>query len=91
MSGPRKYVKLPPIEAMQWTGDNFKEIKEFCPSVRPVIGDSHSLIIETLEDGNDSQVPHYASPYDWIVRGSRGEFWPIKPEIFAETYKEMEE
>lgn len=32
-----------------------------------------------------------ASPGDWIVKGVAGEFWPVKPEIFAQTYEEVVE
>jgi hypothetical protein len=28
-----------------------------------------------------------ASPGDWIIRGVQGEFYPCKPDIFAETYE----
>ena len=28
-----------------------------------------------------------ARPGDWIIRGVKGEFYPCKPEIFAETYE----
>jgi hypothetical protein len=28
-----------------------------------------------------------ASPGDWIVRGVKGEFYPVKPDIFNETYE----
>ena len=27
---------------------------------------------------------------DWIVRGPSGDFWPVKPDIFAETYEAVE-
>lgn len=40
------------------------------------------LIIATLEG------LHWANPGDWIVRGARGEFYPIKEAIFQETYEE---
>jgi hypothetical protein len=46
-----------------------------------VFGDGKNLIIGTLEG------PHRASPGDWIIRGIQGEMYPIKPEIFAETYE----
>lgn len=29
-----------------------------------------------------------ASPGDWIIRGVQGEFYPCKPDIFAQTYDE---
>jgi hypothetical protein len=28
-----------------------------------------------------------ARPGDWIVKGTRGEFYPVKPDIFANTYE----
>ncbi|WIA96438.1 hypothetical protein [Curtobacterium sp. MCBA15_004] len=28
-----------------------------------------------------------ASPGDWVIRGVQGEFYPCKPDIFAETYE----
>lgn len=28
-----------------------------------------------------------AEPGDWIIRGVQGEFYPCKPDIFAETYE----
>ena len=31
-----------------------------------------------------------ASPGDWIIRGIKGEFYPCKPDIFAETYEFMD-
>ena len=39
------------------------------------------LIISTLEG------LHWADPGDWIIRGVRGEFYPIKDAIFRETYE----
>jgi hypothetical protein len=41
------------------------------------------LVIFTLE-GN-----HEARAGDWIIKGVRGEFYPCKPDIFADTYEEM--
>lgn len=32
----------------------------------------------------------YAFPGDWIICGTRGEFYPCKPEIFAATYDVVE-
>ena len=31
-----------------------------------------------------------ASLGDWIIKGVKGEFYPCKPEIFAETYETAE-
>ena len=43
------------------------------------------LIISTLEG------LHWADPGDWIIRGVRGEFYPIKDSIFRETYEPVDE
>ncbi|UGT65306.1 hypothetical protein LTT66_18220 [Nocardia gipuzkoensis] len=31
-----------------------------------------------------------AQPGDWIVRGVKGEFYPVKPDIFEATYDAVE-
>jgi len=31
-----------------------------------------------------------AHPGDWIIKGVAGEFYPIKPDIFAKTYEAVE-
>jgi len=43
--------------------------------------DGDDLWIGTLEG------PHRASPGDWIICGVKGELYPIKDEIFQETYE----
>jgi len=42
------------------------------------------LIVLTLEG------EMIASPGDFIIRGVHGEFYPCKPDIFAETYEEAQ-
>ena len=37
--------------------------------------------IDTMEGG------HIACPGDWIITGVKGEHYPCKPDIFAETYE----
>lgn len=39
------------------------------------------LVIETLEGS------HLARWNDWVIKGVRGEFYPCKPGIAAETYE----
>ena len=41
------------------------------------------LIISTLEG------LHWADPGDWIIRGVKGEFYPCKSDIFADSYEEV--
>jgi hypothetical protein len=33
----------------------------------------------------------YAMPGDWIIKGTAGEFYPCKPEIFNEIYETVQE
>ena len=43
------------------------------------------MVIATLEGG------HLVDLGDYVIRGVQGEFYPCKPDIFAATYKEVEE
>lgn len=46
-----------------------------------ILRDGDFLMIGTLEG------EMCASPGDWIIRGVKGEIYPCKPEIFAQTYE----
>jgi len=41
--------------------------------------------VDTLEGG------HNVCPGDWIIKGIRGEFYPIKNDIFLETYEKAQQ
>lgn len=86
-----KYVKKPVvIEAVQWTGDNLQEVINFideknCIRYQYCEGSSSKvLIVKTLEG------EHIASVGDYIIKGVKGEFYPCKPDIFAETYEKVQ-
>ena len=75
------------IEAIQWTGINTSEILGFCSVARikhPDILCAGSIVIPTLEG------EHRADVGDWIIKGVRGEFYPIKNDIFLETYEKVD-
>lgn len=40
--------------------------------------------VDTLEGG------HTVCPGDWIITGVRGEQYPCKPDIFADTYEQVD-
>jgi hypothetical protein len=92
-----KYRKKPvTIEAVQWTGLNLEEIKSFVeePLQYNIVdaawevgkGVPHiNMVIKTLEGD------HICTPGDFIIKGVKGEFYPCKPDIFAETYEPVEE
>ena len=48
------------------------------------VADDLGIDIKTLEG------TMHALPGDWIIRGVKGELYPCKPDIFAETYEAVE-
>jgi hypothetical protein len=69
------------------------EIEAFCPSAngewpewatqalnKTIVNHGDKLLIFTLEGRMT------AEPYDWIIRGVKGEIYPCKPDIFAASY-----
>jgi len=51
-------------------------------SVRSAGDGTGAVVIQTLEGDM------YAHPGDWIVRGVKGELYPVRDDIFALTYEE---
>ena len=79
-----KFRKKPVvIEAVQWTGENLKEIEMFINQGAPWGNTTNpeKLVIHTLEGD------HTANKGDWIIKGVHGEYYPCKPGIFEETYE----
>ena len=75
-----KYRKKPiVIEAVQFTGDNHEEIKEF--GAQGFNAGIRNMVIKTLEGEMT------ALSGDWIIKGIQGEFYPCKPDIFEQTYE----
>lgn len=80
------YRKKPvEVEAIQWRGDNFQEIKTFAGDC--VFLEDGELVIKTLEDGKYGKAKHVASKYDFTIKGIQGEFYFCKPDIFFQTYE----
>ena len=69
------------IEAVRWMTDNYNEIKAFVGESVCPYKDGSCLAIETLEG------VMVANPFDWIIKGVKGEFYPCKPDIFEATYE----
>ena len=79
----KKYVKKPiPIEAVQWTGDNFEELYIF--SDGGVYFQDGYVYIHTLE--GDMKMKNKVG--DYLIKGVRGEFYFCEKNIFEETYEE---
>lgn len=82
-----KYRKQPiVIEAIQWTGENIREICNFMQKDGVAnINLERGLAIETLEGKLDASIG------DYIIKGIKGEFYPCKPEIFESSYSIVDE
>lgn len=89
MNETSKFRKRPvEIEAIQLTRENVTAVEAFINGKSqerylpgPGRGMHKGLLIHTLEGDMT------ASWGDWIIRGVKGEFYPCKPDIFADTYE----
>lgn len=76
------------IQAMKLANRNTPEaVAEWCGgriNKLPYTGGGPvcTIVIPTLEGEME------ANRGDWIVKGVKGEFYPVKPDIFSETYEE---
>lgn len=80
------------IEALEYTGDNWREVREWCGDYsnnRGVmrghfeVGDIPTVYIVTLEGEMKVSIG------DYVIKGINGEFYPCKPDIFKKTYEEV--
>ena len=85
----KRYVKRPiVIRAVKWTGYNFDEIAEFVKEQPLTLYKNNfgltKLLIETPKEDICVEVG------DYIIQGVHGEYYSCKPDIFTETYAEIE-
>ena len=86
-----KYKKKPVVvEAVRFVDTEESILKLLELGLNPVqidydAPDNPILKIETLEG------LMIATEGDYIIKGVQGEFYPCKPDIFAETYEKTEE
>ena len=73
-----------PTECHQWLGHE-ADLDGFLPLHADRTNSEGELNIITLEGALICTVG------SWICRGVKGEFWAIKPDIFAETYEPYKE
>lgn len=79
-----RYRKKPVIvEARLLTENNIVSVEKWCGG--SIKGTKLPVIdIQTLEGEMRAEMG------DWIIKGVKGEFYPIKNEIFKETYEPVE-
>jgi hypothetical protein len=84
-----KYRKKPVvIEAVQWTGENLDEVKDFLGKdfvgIAPDLGGEEAVLVRTLEGHSGfDQAPQGW----WIIRGVKGEHYGCRDDIFLATYE----
>jgi hypothetical protein len=87
----RSYRKRPMVvKAVQWRGWS-KDMEDFVGKnlVRLPIHHKHDSVrycINTLEGHS-----YALSDGDWVIKGVKGEFYPCKPDVFAELYDILNE
>lgn len=74
------------IEAVRLVEGDETAIAKWCggQTMNEAIGQCASIEISTLEGTMT------AEPGDYIIRGVQGEFYPCKPDIFAQTYEPVD-
>ena len=83
---PKKYVKKPiPIEAVQFTGDNFRELYDFAGN--DVYYQDGCVYVHTLE--GDMKMKNKTG--DYLIKGAKGEFCFCEKSVFEDTYEEQPE
>ena len=96
--GVGEFVKKPiRVRAIKFTYPPSKEFLDFVGNkISKLKKDRHlgsvaTAVIATLEDGdeNSHQVEHVITEGDWLIKGIKGEFYPIKEDIFLETYSKV--
>lgn len=75
------------IEAIQFLGHNAPEVKKFASEVNPEAIGFFNPVTSTLVV-NTNHGPTTAEPMDWIIKSSKGEFYPCKSDVFAEKYED---
>lgn len=79
-----KYRKKPVIiEAWLWDGE-LETMNRISNNQFVGIDSKHRLVIDTLEG------QMRANTGDYIIKGIHGEYYPCKPDIFKESYEEVE-
>lgn len=71
------------VQAIQWTG-NLPFPEEFADMAFMEHYNGYDLVIETLEGDMTCRMD------DYIIRGVKGEFYPVAHDIFKLTYEKVD-
>ena len=93
----KKYRKIALIEAMQYTENNTREILEWVNENNKYENKNKDIdfLIEEIESFKRFDLDVYGKTLvtvelgDYVVKGQDGEFYKVKKDVFAQTYKEV--
>lgn len=78
------YRKKPiPVEARQYTGDNFIELQNWSEGNIVMDDYTSNVFVATLEGSM------FFNKGDYVIKGVHGEFYVCRKDIFEETYEEI--
>lgn len=90
---PKRYRKRPvEIEALQWTGDNAKELQDWTEGAFYPISYENRPANPNANAGLfiAANCMHlHIETGEWVLKDQKG-FYPCKPDIFAKTYEDVE-
>lgn len=78
------------VEAIQWTGDNEAELDAFtCGQFQALDPEDRSDDPDMTGSVFDKLHSTWVGVYtgQWVIKGVKGEFYPIAPDVLAETYE----
>jgi hypothetical protein len=80
------------VEAIRWTGDNEAEVREFAGGLFGTVTPEArvggpGITAEVLDKLHSTWVG--VKTGQWVVRGVKGEFYPIDQEVLEETYERL--
>lgn len=80
--GIRKILEFMGQKVLIATTIERDKFTDYCNIVR-----EEGFKLKTLESDNETQIANFG---DYIVKGIQGEFYPCKPDIFKQSYEEVE-
>lgn len=88
----QKYRKVPvTIEAIQWTGENYEEIREWAWTGADTEVATLDTAVSQLMVWNSEEDQWIRCPLDhWVIKGIRGEYYPCSDVVFQRTYEAVD-
>lgn len=89
---PEITVRQIPIDtqAVQWTGLNIDEMRDFLGVDFAGWRNSDTGVLLLIRTREHRNAPFAAPPGSWVLRGTKGEHWAVDGEVFAERYEPVD-